>query len=296
MRKGSIFKLAILVLAGLGGLLAVTTVAANEARDIMQQAIDRDDGESQFSRETIATCQYALKNNKIRCVEKPRIKIIESVRKDYGPKGKDVKSVIIILKPAADAGIGFLQFDYDDPDAETDQWMYLSALGKVKRIVSGNENEPKKGSLFGSEFGYEDMERKHIDNFVYTLLGEEKVKGQDCWKIESLPVPAYARKSNYSRSINWVGKQHFRFYKSEMYDRNGKLIKQLTFNDYEKINDVWIPRKLNINNVQDRRISTLKNQSTTLNISVDDKLFNQRTLTDGAFREKRLQQLRQTAK
>ena len=54
----------------------------------------------------------------------------------------------------------FLQYDYENTDKESDQWMYLSALGKVKRIVSGNDDEPKKGSFFGSEFGYEDFKHR----------------------------------------------------------------------------------------------------------------------------------------
>ncbi len=278
-------------------LLGMTQVSYGaDARTIMQKVIDRDDGASQFSREMVATCQYTLANGQLRCAEKPRIKVVESVRKDYGPKGKDIKSIMIIEKPAADAGIGFLQFDYDAQDKESDQWMYLSALGKVKRIVSGSDNEPKKGSLFGSEFGYEDIEKLHVDDFVYKILKEETVDGRDCWVIESLPTPAHARKSNYSRSELWIDKERFLIHKSSIYDRGGQLFKQFSISDYELIDGVWVGKKMNMNNLRDQRISTMKSSDIRLNIPVDDEMMTQRTLTDGAFREQQLQAIRAAAK
>lgn len=266
------------------------------AREIMRKLIDRDDGESQFSRDMVATCQYSLANGKLRCVEKPRIKAVDAVRKDYGATGKDTKSIMIINKPAADAGIGFLQFDYEAQDKESDQWMYLSALGKVKRIVSGSDNEPKKGSLFGSEFSYEDIEKRHLDDYEYKIIKEETFKGRDCWVIESLPTPAHARKSNYSRTEIWVDKERYVLYKTNLYDRGGQLYKQLSMSDYVQMDGVWVARKMNMNNVRDRRISTLKSSDIRLNIPVEDSLMTQRTLTDGAFREQQLKAIRVVAK
>jgi len=272
--------------------LSCTNVYALEARDIAQKMFDRDDGHSQFSEQTIATCKYAIKNRRIKCSEKPRVKVIESAVKDYGDSGKDKKSIMIILAPPSERGIGFLQYDYDNQDKDSDQWMYLSALGKVKRIVSGNDNEPKTGTLFGSEFGYEDTEQRHIDDFTYKILKEEVYRKRNCWVLESRPVPGYARKSNYSRTEQWVDKERFTPVKIKMYDRRGKLIKQMSFSQYTKQNDIWVAKKMNMNNVQSRRISTMKMKYVSLNVAVDDAIMSQRTLTDGAFREKYLMELR----
>lgn len=267
-------------------------LAAQDAGDIMLKVINQDDGHSQYSRSTVATCRYQVNNGKMSCAEKPRIKVLEGVQKDFGKNGKDSRSINIILEPAAEKGIGFLQFDYDDPNRDTDQWMYLSALGKVKRLVSGKSDEPKTGTLFGSEISYEDVERAHIEDYIYKILKEETYRGRPCWVIESRPTPARARKTNYSRGVQWIDKERFIMLKAQLYDRGGRPIKEIISSGIERIDGVWISRRLNVNNVQSRRISTMKVDQIKLNIKVDDTLFSQRTLSDGAWREKHLRTLR----
>lgn len=278
------------------GLLMVITpqlmAQTPDPRDIMQQVIDRYDGDSQYTRSIIATCRYRKQAGKIQCIERPRVKVLEGVQKDFGPQGKDTHGVNIVLEPAAERGIGFLQYDYDDPDRETDQWMYLSALGKVKRLVSGKNDEPKRGTLFGSEIAYEDVERAHIEDYVYTLLREEDWDGRPCWVIESRPTPKRARKSNYSRAIQWIDKERLMALRILLYDRGGRPVKQIAMADVFAQDGVWIVRRLNVNNVQTRRITTMKTESIVINPEVEDDLLTLRTLTDGNFRESRLQALR----
>lgn len=273
-------------------LLTGNLHAAPSARDIIQKVIDQDNGKSQYSVSTVATCRYQVTNKKMSCAEQPRVKVIEGVQKDFGKNNKDSRSISIILEPAAEKGIGFLQFDYDDPNRDTDQWMYLSAMGKVKRLVSGKSDEPKTGTLFGSEISYEDVERPHIDDYLYKIIKEENYRGRPCWVIESQPTPERARKTNYSRGVQWIDKEYFQMVKAQLYDRGGRPIKEVIASDIEKIDGIWIARRLNVNNVQSRRISTMKTDKIRLNIKVDDRLFSQRTLTDGAWREQQLQVLR----
>ncbi len=275
----------------LSGLLTAN-VNADEARDIMQKVLDRDDGYSQYSVQSIATCKYEIRQRKLACIEKPRIKVVESILMDAKDNPKDSLSVMIIKKPSGEKGIGFLQFDYDEPGKDTDQWMYLSALGKIKRIVSGNDNEPKKGTLFGSEFGYEDTEKAKLDNYTYRLVKQVSYKGKDAWVIESTPTPQYARKSNYSRSTLWIDKNRYLPLKSKIYDRRGRLVKQIIFSNYEEIKGIWVAKKMNMNNVQSKRISTMKINKIEMNINVNPALLSKRTLTDGAFREQHLAAIR----
>jgi len=84
--------------------------------------------------------------------------------------------------------------------------------------------------------------------------------------------------------------------KAKMYDRRGKLIKQMTQSDFIQKDGIWVGQKMNMNNVQSKRISTMKLENIALNVPVDDQLMSQRTLTDSAFREQRLQALRTTVK
>jgi len=274
------------------GLWSVGTAYAENARGIIQKVLDREDGETQYNVQTVSTCRYEIQGKSIACVEAPRTKIVETVRKDYGVNGKDIKSVSLILEPSSERGIGFLQYDYEDQEKDSDQWMYLSALGKVKRIVSGRSDEPKSGTLFGSEISYEDVEVRHIDDFIYTLLKEEKYSGRDCWVIESVPTPKHARKSNYSKTVQWIDKERLVGYRVLMYDRHGKPVKQLTQSDYILKDGVWVATKMNVKNVQTRRITTMKLDDVAINILVKDSLFTERTLTDDSFREGTMRDVR----
>lgn len=266
--------------------------ANNDALEIMRRVSDLDNGDSQYSRRVIATCRYQIKAGKMACADKPRVKKMEGASKDYGKDGKDSRSINIILQPAAEKGIGFLAYDYDNPNRDSDQWMYLSAMGKVKRIVSGSDNEAKSGTMFGSEISYEDVEPTHVEDYVYKLIKEETFAGRPCWIIESRPKPHRARKSNYSRSVSWIDKERDLVLQSQLYDRSGRPIKHMLFSGYEKVNGIWIAKRMNVNNIQSRRITTMKTEQVIINPSVDDGLFKLRTLTDGAYREQQLRILR----
>lgn len=267
-------------------------LSAEPVEEIMRRVIDRDDGQSNYAQQIVATCRYTVQAKRMACADTPRVKVLESVQKDFGAKGKDSRSVSFMQKPVSEQGIGFLQYDYDDPAKDTDQWMYLSALNKVKRIVSGKQNQPKKGTLFGSEISYEDVERPHLEDYNHRLLKEESYQGRPCWVIESVPKPERARKSNYSKTIQWIDKERDLALKTISYDRRQRPVKQITFGAIKQVDGIWVVHKMNFNNLQTQRITTMKTERIKLNISVNDELFNQRALADGSFRARQLEQLR----
>ncbi len=204
---------------------ALNSNEPDNALDIMRRVDNREDGKTEISRVKLTSYRYIKKNGKRVPAEKPRVKVMDLIKKDYGPREKDHKTISIMIEPVSERGIGFLQYDYEEVGKDTDQWMYLSAMGKVKRIVSGNDNEPKTGSFFGSEFNYEDMEAYNIDDFTYKILGSESYKKKDCFVIESIPVLRKAEKSNYSRSLLWIDKENDMMLKSVLFNRNGKKSK-----------------------------------------------------------------------
>jgi hypothetical protein len=264
--------------------LSLSLCQADEARQIIQEVLDRDDGATEVARITLSTCSVIKKNKKIICKSSPRVKVMDMIRKDYGPRGKDHKTVTILLEPAGEKGIGFLQYDYDKKGKETDQWLYLSALGKVKRIVSGNENEPKTGSFFGSELSYEDMEKRHIDEYTYTILGKETYAERMCTVIESVPVPERAQKSNYSKSLSWVDESRNIILKTILYNRQGKKAKRIYYGDIKPVDSILVPHTIVIFNLETLRRTYFIYDKIALNLVVKDEFLTQRTLTDGAFR------------
>ena len=207
-----------------------------------------------------------------------------------------IRYIALIVEPPGEKGIGFLQYDYEEAGRDSDQWIYLSALGKVKRIASGSEDEPKTGSFFGSEFSYEDMEQRDLEDYTYKILQSETYRKRATWVLQTIPVPERARKSNYSKSLMWIDKEHYMVLKSILYDRQGKRVKRLIFRAIEVIDGIRVARRISVNNLLSRRRSLLEMTSISYNISISDDFLTQRTLTDGAFRESRLGQLRALAK
>jgi hypothetical protein len=178
---------------------------------------------SALSRMQLSTCKFGVREGKITCAERPRVKSLESVGKGYGAGLRDTRSVAILLEPAAERGIGMLSFIYDDGARDNETWLYLSALGRVKRIASGSsDDETEPGSLFGSEFTTEDQDTGKLDEYEINLLEETVEAGREVWKIETIPNAERARKSRYSRTVLYVDKERFVELRIEMYDQYGK--------------------------------------------------------------------------
>ena len=245
-----------------------------------------------LTRSQLSTCKFGQKDKQINCVETPRVKVLESVSKQYGPDKKDSKGVSILLEPASERGIGMLTYNYDDPNRDTESWLYLSALGKVKRMASGTGEDSEPVSVFGSEFTTEDMESGNTNEYDYKILQEGPFGDRKVWVIEAIPKPVRAVKTEYSKLLYWVDKERYTLLKAQTYDKRGKAYKQLTFKNIEKINELWIARDVTLINLQSQRLSNMKTEAITTNVAVEDEFLTQRTLTDFAYREKTLESLR----
>jgi hypothetical protein len=275
-----------------------TGKAPFSAREVMQKVDDtaRASSASSFSVMNLSTCKYGKKNHKIRCVEKARMKKIESVQISAGNNNKDSKSVSIVLEPASEKGIGMLSYAYDEKNKDTQTWLYLSALGKVKRMAAGSEDDAEPSSLFGSEFTTEDMENGKLSEYEYTILKEIKYQRRPVWLIEATPIPARSKKTRYSKTKLWIDKERFIVLKSQTYDKQGNAYKRLAARKIKKIDGVWMAHSLVMMNLKTKRLSNMKMSNIQLNINVPEAFLTQRTLTDFAFRESELKKLRQQIK
>ena len=278
----------------IGITLFTPRISAQTAREIMLEVdrVSRESSSSSVQKMKLSTCKYGVVNKKMRCAETPRIKVMESVSMDTGPEGKDTRSISIILEPIGEKGIGMLTYDYDAADKDADTWLYLSALGKVKRMISSSEDSDESGSFFGTEFAIEDVELNKVDDYTYKLLKESTYAGRPSWIIESKPTPKRAKKSKYSKSISWIDKERHLVLKVNLYNRHGKPYKQLTMRNIKKIDGVWVARNLTMNNRITRRVTNMDMISVAFNMKVPEDFLTQRTLTDFAFRERELAKLR----
>lgn len=282
-------------------VLIITSIDVNaktnlSAREIAELADEsrRKTTDSAFTKIILTTCRYGISSGKLKCAKKARIKVVESAQVNTGLNNKDVKSIAIILEPANERGIGMLSFTYDDSDRDNETWIYLSALGKVKRMsTSSNDDEDtESASLFGTEITIEDQETGKLDDYSYKILGEGKFRGRSVAIIEATPKPHRLNKSRYGKTRSWIDLERFITLKMQMFDKNKKPIKQLDAGKVEKINDIWMSRSLTFMNLVTQRLTNMKIEAINFNINIEPSFLTQRALTDQAFREKYLIDLR----
>ena len=263
--------------------------------EIMQLVEDaqRRTNDSSFNRMQLSSCKFGVTDGRITCAERPRVKSLESVSKNYGVELKDTKSVTITLEPAAERGIGMLSYAYDEAGRDNETWLYLSTLGRVKRIAAGDtDEETEPASLFGSEFTTEDTDTGKLEEYSFNILEETTTSGREVWKLEMIPNEERARKTRYSRQVHYVDKERLVTLRSEMYDRYDKEIKRLMASRVELVNDVWMSRSLTMMNLVTNRLSNMAFVEIYTDLTIDDEFLTQRTLTDAAYRETELESLR----
>ncbi len=285
------------------GAIAITLSAvaaeAQNAKTIMEKADAnaRRQSDSSFMVMQISTCKYGVKGGKIKCVSKPTVKKLESASINAGRGGKDTKSISIILEPASERGIGMLSYAYDDSKKDNETWLYLSALGKVKRMVASNSDANSEPvNIFGSEFTTEDQETGKIDDYTYKLLETVKFQGRKTYVIEQTPTPARAKKTRYAKTVVWIDAQRYLALKVAMYDKRGNEIRRILAGKIEKINGIWLSRSITIMNLVSTRLSNMALGSITFGVDIDEELLTKRSLTDKAFRERQLKALRAQAR
>jgi hypothetical protein len=263
--------------------------------DIMKLVDDaqRRTNDSSFSRMQLSSCKFGVTEGRITCAERPRVKALESVAKNYGADLKDTKSITITIEPAAERGIGMLSYAYDETGRNNETWLYLSALGRVKRMASGDsDEETEPASVFGSEFTTEDTETGKLEEYEFKILEETTTSGREVWKIEMIPNEERAKKTRYSRQIHYIDKERYVGLRSEMYDRYDKEVKRLMASRVELVNNIWMARSLTMMNLVTNRLSNMAFVEIYTDLVIKDEFLTQRTLTDTAYRETELEKLR----
>jgi outer membrane lipoprotein-sorting protein len=158
----------------------------------------------------------------------------ERVIDQYSKEGADgyARAVIVFQNPATVRGTRFLTMD--KASGKSDQWIYLPALGKVRRIASSESG----GSFMGTDFSYDDMSLmdRDVRNDTHIILREETLNGSAagavCYVIQSVPKDS---DFPYSKTISWVAKDNYRVYKRELYDRRGNVEKVMETSSYEDV-------------------------------------------------------------
>jgi outer membrane lipoprotein-sorting protein len=230
--------------------------------DIIQKVYDRPTGTDQEGELTMT-----LINSR----GDQRVRKIKQFIKDFG---KEEKKIMFFMSPADVRNTSFMNWSYDEVDRDDDQWIYLPALKKVKRISS----DSKSDYFMGSDFTYDDLGDRHPTDDTHKLLREEKFNGEDCYVIESIPKE---EDYIYSRTVTWVIKDKWIGQKKEFYDEDDERLKTLSVIKYEKIKDYRIITHSRMHNVQKDHTTDMLLENLKIDVGVPNNKFTERMMKRG---------------
>lgn len=215
--------------------------------------------------DTVAHMKMILKNRRGQeSIRDIRIKTLEV-------KGDGDKSLSVFDKPRDVKGTAFLTFSHKVGD--DDQWLYLPALKRVKRISARN----KSGSYMGSEFAYEDIASQEVEKYSYKWIRNEVYEGQACFVVEF--YPADQKTSGYTRQLTWLDKAHHRPLKVDYYDRKRTLLKTLTISQYQQyLGQYWRAHEMHMVNHQNGKSTRLFLSDYQFRTGLNDSDFNKNSL------------------
>jgi len=201
--------------------------------------------------------------------------VSERVIEQYGLETNEglLRNVIIFHRPASVEGTRFLTIENEDRD--DDQWIYLPALQRVRRIAASESDS----SFMGTDFTYEDLQSRSIDDYTYELLREETFDGRPCYVVEARAIdPA---DSSYSRSVQWVDAERWIPLKIELYDDRDRLLKVNTVTRLERVQGYWTIINNRMENVQTGHKTELFVQRWVYDEALPEGLFTRRFLETG---------------
>jgi outer membrane lipoprotein-sorting protein len=260
IKSSSVFLLFIFVVAASSPVVSANSDMEQKGLEIAVEADKRDTG----FKDSVSELTMVLRNrNGEESTRKIRNQTLEV--SDDGDK-----SLVIFDQPRDVKGTAFLSFTHQSgPD---DQWLYLPALKRVKRISSDN----KSGPFMGSEFAYEDISSQEVEKYTYNYLKDEAYEQLDCYVYERFPVD---EKSGYNRQKVWMDKEHYRIMKIDFFDRKNDLLKTLTYHGYKQyLNKYWRSSKMAMVNHQTGKSTDLLWEEYEFATGLSESDFNQNSL------------------
>lgn len=199
----------------------------------------------------------------------------ERVIEQYGAETNEghIRNAIIFHQPASVANTRFLTVE--NAGRDDDQWIYLPALRRVRRIAGGEGDS----SFMGTDFTYNDLQSRSIDDYEYELLREETLNGRPVYVVETRPRPGVD--SSYARLVQWVDAERWLPLKVEFYDLSNQLLKVNTVGRVENVQGFWTVINNTMENVQTGHRTELAVQRFVYNRDLPGGLFTTNFLETG---------------
>lgn len=191
-------------------------------------------------------------------------------------KDGSVMTITLFLEPARVKNTRFLTISHENRD--DDQWIYLPALKKVKRIAAGEQ----EGSFMGSDFSYSDMAGSfsNLDDYTHTILRSEQLNGYDCYVVES--VPGNDSSSSYGKNVAWVDKATYLTVKVEFYSKdNSQVLKVLKSEEIKEQQGHWFAGKMTMETIASGHKTILEFKQIKYGLTLDPGYFTTNFLETG---------------
>jgi Outer membrane lipoprotein-sorting protein len=255
--------------------LSINPASSQEitAREVMEEVDDRNDGDRSTA------------DMKMMLIDKNGTRRNRTIRSFGIDQGEDQYHLMFFLAPGDVKGTGFLTYDYESEDKEDDQWLYLPALKKVKRIAASD----KSGSFMGSDFSYADQTKRRLRDYMYTFHAKQSevtIYGKKCWVIESIPKNRKViTETGYTKSILFIRQDNMVVVRAIHYLKNKGTLKYYDVKNMQEIDGIWTGLEIHMtrkrgNETVHQTILTLENVQYNQN-GVDKQLFTTRRLEKG---------------
>ena len=254
-----ILKSKLTIFALISGLIFAQDLSGLE---VIQNVYNRPTG-NDMTGNLIMTIENSRGNQRVREIKQ----FVKSVKNGE-------KKIMFFLSPADVKNTSFMTWSYDDASKSDDQWIYLPALKKVKRISSDS-----KGDYFmGSDFTYDDLGDRHPMDDTHTILREEVLNGKETIVIESVPKD---EEYMYARTVTWVIKDSWIGLKKEFYDEDDDLLKILTVEQEKSFGDVIILTKVKMHNMQKNQFTIMEFSDVQIDKGIQNNKFSERMMKRG---------------
>ena len=198
-----------------------------------------------------------------------RIREMTMLRKNFGEIGGNQKYFMYFFQPADVKDMTFMVYKY--PAKDDDRWLFIPAINMVRRIAA----QDKRSSFVGSDFTYEDVSGRDIEDDMHSLMKEEKLGGKDSYVIKSTPKAADV---DYSYKLSWIDKANHLPLKEEYYDKRGELYKVFSADEIKDVKGFPTITRRSMKNLQSGHTTEVSYSKTDYNIGIEDSLFSERFL------------------
>jgi hypothetical protein len=174
------------------------------------------------------------------------------------------KVMVRFTAPAEMKGLALLIVSH--PDRASDQWMWTPAIDRERRIAV----QDRSTRFLGTDFSFEDLEERDVDQFDYKFLGEDTVDGAACWKIRA--TPKESKSSQYTSSVLSIRKDNYVAAQIENFGKE-KLIRRVHYSDIQKVDGIWTPRTVEVYDAGRESRTILKIEKLEYNLPLKEEEF-----------------------